>query len=186
MASIFPSQRPIGAVLEGVDAAGPLLFAAKSQDASRLQRLLSQQKYRESAMDDSLRICDEADVIDGRRYVNARAIPNLEFIIQTAAENAQPAPLAAAIAFAKSSQLRPAVYISRATVAAAITSGDPVLCEALQTGDPGFVNLVNLDLGHSLYPLALARLQGKDFICDGLLRNGADPSRATPRMFQPR
>ena len=183
MAITLASDRPLGAVLEGADHAESLLEAAKSIDPSRLEELLSHQQYRQVALDECLRVHHELDVVDGQRYVVATHVTNLQYIVQTAAEHGQVAPLAAAISFATSAQLQGPSYITTETITAVISSGSESLCQALLTGDPQFVNR---DLGHGLRPLNLAKLQKHKAVEDWLLHQGADATAPVPKLFQPR
>lgn len=176
------SNRAVGEVLEGEDAARLLLEATLSGDDKALQGLLLQPQWTKTMLEEALRIYQEdrpsSDPNDART-VSAYRISNLQWASRVAALNGHSAILSTLFAFAQQQGIEASEVIgywrSSSIIEKVIQAGHASIFPVLASSIP---NIINTMIGHSGQghrPLYTAVKWGRTEVVAVLLELGADP-----------
>jgi hypothetical protein len=155
----YDSDRDVGDVLIGEDAARPVIEASSSGNDTALRSFLSQPQWIKTMLESVHCIYAVLSVRNGVRRVMATPRSHLERALTVAAQNGHAGVVSTLLAFASHQNVNALdEEPARTIITKTIRGGHAAVFKALAAADP---NIVNFRLPHGTLPLYEAVRQGK-------------------------
>ena len=171
----YQSSRALFDVVEGEDAARPLIEACSSGNDKALQNLLSQPQWLKIMLEKSYAIFSEdrpSEGPDDIRPVTAMVLSNVERALTVAGMDGQAAVVPVLLTFATQQDMDLSKIITRPVISKAIWRGHAAFLKAVGSSYP---DIIKVSLGHGTLPFYEAvRLRQPD-VATVFLELGADP-----------
>lgn len=174
----YESSRSINDILEGTDAAYPLIESSSLGDLATVQKFLSDSNGVEIARQSPHRIYSEDRPKSSEndvRGVLARPIQNVEFALAEAAKNGHAAAVSALLTFAIEYGINTSIFLEDARIRSVVGKitkrGDLEVFKAFVAANH---DVINMNLLHGARPLDQAVAGGHADFVAFLLEHGAD------------